>query len=391
MLGLLSYLTSENIEKVDDHTVRLHLSKPAISVPEDLFHYPAQILHAKSFEGDIIKAPVGTGPYLLEEYVAGQVFRIKRRPDYWQMGADGQSLPYMDGMEWIDMGAELEPQMAALSSGEVDMIDLGDLSGLPVYLALKDDPNVQILSVTTSVTRVLRMRVDIDPWTDPRVCQALRLCQDREKILQLAFFGEGAVGQDCHVAPVHPEYCPVETPAYDPEQAKALLAEAGYPDGLEVEIAVGSDWPEVVTYAETLKEDAAPAGINLKINAMPTSQYWDLWTEVPLGITPWTHRPLATMVLSLAYTADAAGNPVPWNETRWVDDEFVELLEKANGTLDVEERRTIMCDLERIQQERGPAGIAYWMNVWMVLGKAVRNAQPHPTSYMLFNEVWLDK
>jgi len=391
ILGLMSYLTPENIEKVDDYTVRLHLSRPEIAVPEHLFHYPAQILHAKTFEGDIIKAPVGTGPYLLEEYVAGQVFRLKRRPDYWQMGADGKPLPYLDGMVWNDMGTELEPQIAALAAGEIDMIDLGDAAGLPVYLALKDNPNVQILRVTTAVTRVLRMRVDMDPWTDVRVRQALKLCQDRKKILQLAFFGEGLEGQDCHVAPVHPEYCPIETPKYDPEKAKALLAEAGYPDGIDVEIAVGADWPEVVTYAETLKEDAAPAGIRLKINSMPTSQYWDLWTEVALGITPWTHRPLGTMVLNLGYTADAQGNPVPWNETRWVDEEFVELLNKANGTLDVEARRKIMCDLERIQQERGPIGIAFWMNVWMALGKKVRNAQPHPTSYMLFNEVWLEE
>jgi peptide/nickel transport system substrate-binding protein len=144
-----------------------------------------------------------------------------------------------------------------------------------------------------------------------------------------------------------------------------------------------------VRYAEVLKQDAAPAGLKINIKTMPTSQYWEKWTEVDLGITPWTHRPLGTMVLNLAYIADDEGKPVPWNETRWVDDEFSRLLEKANGTLDVDERRKIFCDLEEIQLTRGSIGIAWWRNVWMVTRNRVQDAEPHPTLYMLFNEVWL--
>jgi peptide/nickel transport system substrate-binding protein len=137
-----------------------------------------------------------------------------------------------------------------------------------------------------------------------------------------------------------------------------------------------------------LKEDAAAGGFNITLNTMPNSQYWELWTEVDLGITPWTHRPMGTWVLNLAYTADEEGNPVPWNETRWVDEEFSELLTKANGTLDVEERRKIMCDLQRIQYERGSIGIPYWMNIWMPHRTNVKNLKAHPTMYALFNEVW---
>jgi peptide/nickel transport system substrate-binding protein len=122
---------------------------------------------------------------------------------------------------------------------------------------------------------------------------------------------------------------------------------------------------------------------------MPTSQYWEKWTEVDLGITPWTHRPLGTMVLNLAYIADEEGKPVAWNETRWVDEEFSRLLEKANGTLDVDERRKLFCKLEDIQMERGSIGIAWWRNVWMVTRNKVQDAESHPTLYMLFNKVWL--
>lgn len=390
MLGLLSYLSPENIEKEDDYTVVLHLTRPEIAVPEHLFHYPAQILNHRTFEGDFLKAPHGTGPYTIEEYNEGERALLRRREDYWQEGADGQPLPYLDAMEFIDLGEEISAWIAAIQAGEVDALELGDKSPLDAYLALKDDPNIKLDPLATAQCRVLRMRVDLDPWTDNNVRQALKLCQNREKILNLAYFGEGLQGHDFHVFPLHPEFCDMPVPEYNPEQAKQLLADAGYPDGLDVELAVGTGWPDVVSYAEVLKEDAAPAGINITLNTMPNSQYWELWTEVGLGITPWTHRPLGTMVLNLAYVADEEGEPVAWNETRWVDEEFSELLNEANGTLDVEARREIFCDLQQIQMDRGSIGIPYWRNIWNITRAHVMDAPAHPTYYMLYNEVWLD-
>ncbi len=385
-LGLMSYLTASNIEKVDDYTVVLHLDSPQIAVPEHLFHYPNQIMNHRTFEGDFIQSPIGTGPYTLDEYSEGERVVLKARSDYWQMGEDGDPLPYMDEIVYIDLGEESSAWIAAFQSGEIDAISEPETT---VFLALQDDPNANIVGTPTGMTRVLRMRVDKEPWTDNNVRMALKLCQDHEKILSMAHFGEGLPGGDFHVAPVHPEYCEREIPAYDPDQARSLLEAAGYSDGLTVEIAVASDWTDVVSYAEILKEDAAPAGFDIQINTMPVSSYWDLWTDVDLGITPWTHRPLGTMVLSLAYICDDEGTPVPWNETRWCDDEFTTLLKQAEGTLDVDERRQIMCQLEQIQYERGSVGIPYWRNVWMIAQSKVQNWKGHPTQYDLFNELWI--
>jgi peptide/nickel transport system substrate-binding protein len=97
------------------------------------------------------------------------------------------------------------------------------------------------------------------------------------------------------------------------------------------------------------------------------------------------------MVLPLAYTADAEGNPVEWNETRWVDEEFSEILAEAEKTLDVEARRALMCKLEDIQMERGPIGIAYWKQVWNIVPEKVKNIAAHPTEYDLLSEVWIDE
>lgn len=387
ILGLMSYLNAEGIEKVDNYTIRLHLDRPQIAVPEHLYHYPAQILNSRTFEGDITARPVGTGPYTLEEHSVGERAVFRAREDYWQTGADGEPLPYLDGITYIDLGQEETAAVSAFQSGSVDTFYEPSPQAWQTF---KDDPAAAVDAVATSRTRVLRMRVDREPWTDNRVRLALKLCQDREKILRLAYYGQGVIGQDHHVAPIHPEYAPVETPQYDPDRAKALLAEAGYPDGLDIQLAVASGWTDVVSYAQVLMEDAAPAGFRITLDTMPASQYWDVWTEVDLGITPWGHRPLAVMMLPLAYICDDRGAPVPWNETRWCDEEFSTLLDQAEGTLDVEARRQIMARIETIQQERGSVGISYWMNTWTIASKKFKGIRAHPATYDLLNEVWYD-
>ncbi len=383
MLGLLAYWGGpQNIEKVDDYHIRLHLASPNIGVPEHLFHYPGVILH-RSFEGDIIKQPIGTGAFELVEYAEGERARFKRRQDYWQKGVDNQPLPYLDELVFVSI--DKDAGVAALQAGQVDtMYDPrpGD------FLALRDNPDLVVRSASTAQCLLLRMRVDLEPWNDNRVRTALKLCQDRAKILQLAYFGEGDLSLDAHVAPVHPEYCPLPIPEYQPERARSLMEEWAKEKGvtlpIKVTLATKNDQnePEI---AQALKELARPAGFEIELDITEPAGYWDRWTEVDLGITSWTHRPLGTMVLPLAYTKEAIGN---WNETRWTDDEFETLLRQAEGTLDVEARRQIMCQIETIMQERGPIGNSFWKKVWNITRKEFQNVQAHPTAYFLMNTVW---
>lgn len=385
-----AYLEPGGIEKVNDHQFRLHLSRPEIAVPEHFFQYPGQVLNHRTFEGDMKMRPHGTGPFVIDTYREGEVCILKARRDYWQKGADGKPLPYLDAIRFIDMGGEKAPQIAALKSGDIDLIDASDSPGPDIMMAVRNDGHIKVLPVTTATTRVLRMRVDLKPWDDNRVRMALKLCQHREKILALAYQGEGMQGHDFHVYPYHPEYCEKEVPAYDPQKARQLLQEAGHPNGITVNLAVASEWTDVVRYAEVLQQDAIPAGIRINIQTMTTSQYWEQWTEVGLGITPWTHRPLGTMALNLAYIADAEGNPVSWNESRWVDEEFSSLLAEAGGTLDVDARRQIFCKLQDIQMQRGSIGIAYWMNTWMCVNHKLQNAVAHPNLLLLLKDVWME-
>jgi len=376
-LGLMSYLTADNIEKVDDHTVKLYLDTPQIAVPEHLFHYPNVMLDHRTFEGNWLKNPVGTGYMTLEEYTEERAMLKRREEGVWQMAPDGKPVPYLDEIIFINLGDEVTAYVSALKGGQIDLYQC-EVTG---FQALKDDPAVKIAGIATSQTRVMRMRVDLEPWTDVRVRNAVKLCQDRQKILDLAYFGEGVIGPDCHVSPVHPEFYPMDPTPYNPEEAKALLAAAGYEDGLDVTLTVGEQWPDIVSYAQILKEDAAPAGLRITIDVMPGGTYWDVWTEADFGVTYWTHRPLAVMLLPLAYVCDEEGTPVPWNESRWCDDEFSELLTRAGGILDVEERRQVMKDIQTIQVERGSIGIPYWMNVWVAYNPKFQGIKAHPTDY----------
>ena len=385
MLGLMSYLKPTGIEKVDDYTVKLNLDAGELAVPEHLFHYPAMIV-PKTFEGDITKQPIGTGPFLMDKYVETERAELVARKDYYRNGADGKPLPYLDKLIYLDLGQDSAAQVAALRSGQVD--DIFNPSA-EIWQAVKDVPEIAVYSVDTGQTFVIRMRADVKPWDDVKVRQALKKCFDRQKMLDLAWFGEGVLGIDAHVAPVHPEYCPKDIPAYDPEGSKKLLAEAGYPDGLEVELTTQEARAEPAM-AQALKESAIAGGFNVKLNIVPSADYWNVWTEVPLGITIWAHRPLGTMVMTLGYTADAEGKPAAWNESHWVDEEFNTLLAEANRTVNIAKRKEIFCQLEDIQMTRGTAGIAFWTKLWHIANKKFQGVFCHPGTYDIFNEVWLD-
>lgn len=389
MLGLLAYIGGpQNITKLDDYTIKLRLDSPNIGLPEHLFNYPAVIMH-RSFQGDFIEQPIGTGPFTLTEYALGDRAVLTSRDDYWQKDENGLPLPYLDQIIYTSISKD--DSVRGLQSGDVDSFYNPRPSD---WQTLKDNPDVVIESVPTAQTLILRVRVDQGPpWDDIRVRQALRKIQDRGKILSSAFFGEGDLGTDSHIAPVHPAYDPRPVPEYDPQGARALLeewaAETGNTLPIKATIVTKNDDGEK-EYAEVLQEGAIGSGFEFDLDITDPDGYWDRWDTVPMGITAWTHRPLSTMVLPLGYIADAAGNPVPWNETRWVDSEFMAVLNEAQATLNVTQRREKIKILMDIFEERGPIGVAFFKNVWRINHKRVHNLPGHPTNYDLLTHTWVE-
>ena len=176
MLGTLSYLSGmESVEKVDDYTIKWYLNAPNIGVPENLFEGPAVILH-RDFEGDWVKQPLGTGAFLLKEYAEGERAVLERRPDYWRMGEDGELLPYLDQLTYVSI--DKDAAVAAMQSGQIDSMYQPRPSD---WQALKDSSEFTVRNASTAQCFIMRMRVDLEPWSDNRVRTTLKMCQDRRR------------------------------------------------------------------------------------------------------------------------------------------------------------------------------------------------------------------
>jgi peptide/nickel transport system substrate-binding protein len=133
-----------------------------------------------------------------------------------------------------------------------------------------------------------------------------------------------------------------------------------------------------------LKEDAAKAGINIKMNVMPSAKYWDIWTKDALALTSWTHRPLAVMVLGLAYRTG-----VPWNESSYANPEWDKALTEAESELDVGKRRVKMEKVEQILQDDGVMVQPFFRAVFTAVRDNVVGFEMHPTRYYRFHKVSL--
>ncbi len=365
------------VEKIDDHTVRLNLATPVLSIPENLYNYPAAIVH-RDFEkegGDFSKNPVGTGPYTLSEIKVGELAVLKKRKaPYW----NGEV--YLDEIRFIDLGTDAGAYLAAIASKQVDVLYNLDLTTLA---AAKSIPSINVVSAPTAQTGVIRMKVTEKPFDDIRVRKAVQKCCNVKRMLDIAYQGLGTEGEHHNVSIVHPEYFELPPIKQDIAGAKKLLTEAGYPNGIELTCTVGNAfgvWEQ--NSVAVLKEDAAKAGINIKMNVMPTAKYWDIWNKAPFSLTTWNHRPLGTMVLELAYRSD-----VPWNESNYSNPIFDAALTDAQASLNIEERQAKMKKVEKILQDDAVIVQPFFLFVFTAVSENVVGFEMDPAYFYHFHNV----
>lgn len=401
VLGILSpYLGTDGIEKRDDHTIVLTLKQPTISIPEILFHYPAQILkrnyEAPNIKGgqSIAEVTVGTGPFIVKQLDPGEGARAVRNPNYWRKAPDGKPLPFFDEIVWTDLGTERSPYNAALESGQVDSLYEAQPEQ---YQALQDDTGLNWRRVKTSETALMRMRVDVEPFTDVNVRTAFKLVQPRQEIANTGFFGAVDLGFDAHFAPANPDFVERPIPDQDIEKAKQLLAESEAWQAWgnkPIKMTTKNDTRYEPVYAEVFQRAAKEAGINIELDTRPASEYWPKWNHYDFGVTGWAHRPLNTMLQGLAYSKEALPTkkaPGNWNETRWTNDEFLDLLAQANQTVDLEERLDHIGRMEEIQQNEAGIGVPWFFNLFDVDATTIKNRPGHPSRYLLATEAWKTK
>ncbi|MBV9703463.1 MAG: ABC transporter substrate-binding protein [Methylobacteriaceae bacterium] len=373
-------LSKGAVEVVDKYTLRLNMNRPVLSAPEDLYNYPTAILHP-SFKPPLSENMIGTGPFALAEFNVGDKCILKRVTKT----KDGKDFKYWGGTVYLDEIAyynfDGDNQLSAFASGDVHT--LYDFTVEQLDLA-KSLPGV-INASRTAQNICCRMQVDHAPFTDKRVRQAIVMSVDNAKVKNLVYGDDGDVGEDHHVAPVHPDYGPLPPLKRDVEGAKKLLKEAGFGNGLQVTIDVGNtDGPWHQTACEAMRDQMKEAGIDLRVNVMPAAKYWEIWDKTPFGCTAWTHRPLGTMVMSLGYRTG-----VPWNESHYANPAFDKALDAAEATLDVAARKDKLAAAAKILQDDAVMVMPIWRPVYTIVAQNVNGYQGHPTEYHQFNKIWL--
>ena len=363
------------IAKVDDHTVKLTLPTADITIIPGMSDYPALIVH-RDFDkngANLSENPVGTGPFELESVEVGVSAAVNRRDSGW-WGGD----VFLDRIEWTDYGTDPAAEVAAFESEEVHV----NYQTTADFVEILDSLGLNKSEAITGATVVARMNVNNPPYDDQRVRNAVQLAVDNATVLQIGYGDAGSVAENHHVGPMHPEYFELPKVVRDPAKAKALVEEAGQSDFEHDLITIDDDYRR--NTGDAVAAQMRDAGLKVKRTIIPSSSFWNDWTKYPFSITNWNMRPLGVQVLALAYRSGEA-----WNETGFANPDFDARLNEALATPDLEARRAMMEDVERILQDSGVIVQPYWRALFCHMTDDVQNYAMHPTFEMHFEETSL--
>jgi peptide/nickel transport system substrate-binding protein len=344
------------IDAVDPTTLKLTLSAPFADLPLILTDYRLMVIPEGA--GDTIKSTgIGTGPFKVEKFDAQGTSVLVANTDYYD-GAPGVARMEIIGIP------DAQARFQALLGKQIDM-----MPGLTAQQKTLLDRmgGFTLQEIPTGNWRGIVLHTGMKPFDDVRVRRAVRLAVDRKAMLGLAAGGAGTVGCDTPVGP-RDQYRSTRTCAQDIAAAKALLAQAGYPNGLDMEINVATleaVWPAM---AEAFQQQVAAAGIRVKIVTVPTDGYWsNVWMKRPVTMTRWNDRP-ADSALNEVYRSG-----MKWNESGFKDAKFDAMLDGARSELNFERRRARYVEAQDYLWENGGTIVGFHVNLLVGAASRVKN------------------
>lgn len=330
----ISYLDLPRVRKIDNLTVRLPLKVRNVGFSEQFAQYFMGIVPV----GYDPAKPVGTGPFKYKSFSPGQQSVFTRNDAYWRSGE-----PYVDKVVIIDFPDDTA-RVNALLGGQVDAI-----STLPTnqIAAVKGNSALQVLNSPTGAWLALAMRVDVAPFNDVKVRQAMRLLVSRPQVVGQAFSGQAMVGNDLYgrydVAYDHD----LPQRQQNVDQAKSLLKQAGR-SGLQAELVTAPSFQGMVQGASVFAQNAADAGIDIKVRKVDGGTlYGDNWLKWPFATDYWVTR---------SYLSQAALSSMPsspWNETHWQDPQYIKLVQQAQGQPDQAKRTELLAAAQKLEYDHG--------------------------------------
>jgi ABC-type transport system substrate-binding protein len=331
-----------------DRQVVIELNAPDPALTDKLASRYTSIISEKAATErgeEFARDPIGTGPYQFDHWNPGQETVLTAFKDYWG------GKPTLDKVTYKAI-PDVTTRNNAFEANEIDIVQVTD----PDILARHErNPDVEISSVPGLITRFFGMNTDQKPFDDPRVRQAVVLGIDREAMLNGLFKGisteaNGILSPDVsHATEGILEY------EHDPAAAKKLLADAGYPDGVDVTFSV----PNIDRFtrpATVIQQDLAKVGIRTKIQVMETQSLLAALKSdqgLQMFILSRSQEPAPDRVLGSWFSSDG----IPENNwARIKDPEVDKWLAEATSTLDLATRDDLFAKV----QERVAAGNFYY-------------------------------
>ncbi|MFE0752497.1 ABC transporter substrate-binding protein [Inquilinus sp. NPDC058860] len=374
----------KSVEIVDPHTIRVHTNGPAPTLPNDFIrlfivsHVAAKDYSTKETANEGFntgKAAIGTGPYKFVSWTPKEQLVLERFDDYW-----GGREPWQTVIR-----KELPndaTRVAQLKAGQVDIIartpaaDVPSLEGDPAYSVVKAD-SVYLFYVefdfrepTPQLTGKDGKPLAKNPFRDPRVREAFDLAIDRETLAEISMEEMGKPATQM-VTPNIFGYDPsIEIPAPDPKRAKALLAEAGYPDGFRVVFNFTNDGlPGDRAVGTSISQMLAAIGIDAQANAQPGAVWSPARTrgEFSFDMGGWgTLTGESNYTLSsLFHTNDPAKKLGAFNVRGYSNPEVDRIVEAAAVEMDVAKREALLEEGNRlIASERPSLPVASIVTAW---------------------------
>lgn len=273
----------EGVEEVDPHTVRFHLSRPAPWLPAQMAPWLVMAPPALVGSPDLASKPIGTGPYRFTSWDRGERITLTVNEAYALGDIKGTPIATEVAYRFVPAATT---RVADLVSGGAGLI-----RNVPVDQVATVKKEATVTEQPVSGSAWIRIPTDVEPFSDVRVRQALNAAVDVETIIQALldgagsrlpnFFVEGGLGFDPALTAI----------PYDPDRARALLAEAGLSEGFETALAYTNDERDDVVTA--IAGQLADVGIRATLQPVEKATFNATWTDpkaAPLRFSTW--RPL---------------------------------------------------------------------------------------------------
>ncbi len=349
----------KEIVKNNAHSITLKLSSGNADLPWLMTDYHLAMLPANP-DGTINwQSGDGAGPYKIVSHRPGVNTKLVRHDGWHLEGA------YFDEVELIVLN-DPNTREVALITGDVDAITQLELKTLHL---LQRKKNIEIDNVPSGSALTMPMFCDTAPFNDVNVRTALKLAIDREEIIKKIAYGTAIPGNDVHVSPNMPYWADLPQRKYDPDRARALLKKAGQ-ENLKVNLSVAdSVYSGAVDMCVLFAEHAKAAGISINVIREPSDGYYsNVWLKKPFCLVQWGARPTPDLMFSLAYKDDAA-----WNESRWQNKRFNELLLLAKAELDQAKRTEMYREMQQLARDDGGTILPLFANFVYARNKKVRH------------------